>query len=157
MRPPLPPVQSEQDHHGPKVGKMLIVLKMRLEIVHTRRRQEDAIRQHFSPPHPVKPLQAAIHRTRWSTATTPDTPPPPTARLPYWRNIPPQSILNFVHPVLSQLIDSVVQLLRWLTLLFLLSYLYYHKTCQVIPGQVSITLKLHWNFNYTEENETARE
>ena len=42
-------------------------------------------------------------------------------------------------------------------LYFKFVYLYYHKTCQVIPGQNLITLKLHWNFNYTEENETAKE
>ena len=44
--------------------------KMRLRKSNTRRRQEDTIGQHFDPPHPVRPLQAAIHRIRWSTATT---------------------------------------------------------------------------------------
>ena len=44
------------------------------------------------------------------------------------------------------MIDSVV---------FALIFVY--KTSQAIPGQVLITLKLHWNFNYTEENETAIE
>ena len=48
--------------------------------VHTRRRQEDMIGQYFDPPHPIRPLQAAIHRIGWSTATTPPPPPPPPRR-----------------------------------------------------------------------------
>ena len=66
--------------------------------VHTRRRQEYMIGQHFDPPHPIRPLQAAIHRIWWSTATTPTRHPPPPRRN---------------HPSTIPLLY-----LRWMTLLF---------------------------------------
>ena len=78
--------------------------------------EEDMIGQHFNPPHPVRLLQAAIDpQSRMEHSLH----APATPR----QNIPPQSILIFVHdPFVYHFIDSVVQLLTWLALLFLRSY-----------------------------------
>ena len=94
------------------------------------------IGQHFDPPHPIRPLQAAIHRIGWSTATTPPPPPPPPRRnhpFTIHFNLCASCCLIFVHPVVSQMIDAVV----------LLSHLFKPKSCQMIPGRYLITLKLH--------------
>ena len=93
-RPSRSPCRQNVDNHANEIVR-----------VHTRRRQEDMIEQHFDPPHPIRPLQAAIHIVGRSTATTL---PPATPR----RNVPPQSILIIVHPVVPQLIDFVEQVLR---------------------------------------------
>ena len=44
------------------------------------------IGQHFDPPHPIRPLQAAIHRIGWSTATTPPPPPATPSAKPSFHN-----------------------------------------------------------------------